>query len=467
MTTIPALTVRSQVDVSSGKVPLSVRRLCDLTYLERSIHRMLCGWGNQFQGWDDKVAVCRHVWDQACIVERLRNRITQFPGVQADEPVSVELERLVNTVLCAPSFEDALDGIYQVLNTSIVNAYLDFIGEVSGIHDAPTHQIIREIVTIKDLHRRWRSEYRMRVNHTPDAVYMQRINEQLQAVGNLSSSVKVDPQHTADPVGVNTDFRPLKHRVDPTWKTYGDRDLLDWIAVDFAQSIESRQLFWAVGYMRELGLAMEQLLWLYDSHDLPWAFGLDESRHMWDESRHGDSGYARLKELGIDIGEVGFAHVRGLQRDDANHNVSQPTEPMSPTALYDVLFFICMVAETGHFRVKREAFADFREGGDMASAEMMLYDIIDETMHVQYGHQWLETLARRAGIEHEGYEKRASGLRQQKQIDADARADILRKMPDRQACPVYQNYQQLLSHLRERCPLSNARTCPPRSSKPM
>lgn len=460
-------TVRHQVDASSGKVPSSVRRLCNLAYLERSIHRILCGWGNQFEAWEDKVAVCRHVWEQACIVDRLRNRIAQFPGMKADEPVSAKLETLANTVLCAPSFEDAIDGIYQVLNTAMVNAYLDFINEVSSIHDAPTHQIIREIVAIKDLHRRWRSEYRRRVSHVPNDAYLKRITELLQAVNNLSSPITIDSHQQAAPVGVNTNFRPLTHRIDPTWQGTGKRDLLDWMAVDFAQSIEARQLFWPIGYMRELGLAMGQLLWLYDAPDLPWAFHLDESRHLWDESRHGDSGYARMKELGISIEEVGFMHTHDLLENTAHHLNSQPTKPMSAQDLYEALFFIGMVAETGHFRVKREAYADFRDGGDLASAEMMLYDIIDETMHVQYAHAWLPALAQRADIDHADYEQRASDIRKTKQIETDQCACELRQLPDKESDPGYQQYQQLLEHLRKRCPLSNAKTCPPRSSRPM
>lgn len=460
-------TVRHQVDASSNKVPTSVRRLCDLAYLERCIHRMLCGWGNQFEGWEDKVAVCRHVWDQACIVERLRQRIAQFPGVNADEPVSDKLEKLANMVLCAPTFEDVIDGIYQVFNTAMVNAYLDFIGEVSSIHDAPTHQIIREIVAIKDLHRRWRSAYRCRVHHIPDNAYLIRITQQLHDLNNLSSPVSIDKQNIAAAVGVNTDFRPLTHRVNPAWQTTGQRDLLDWIAVDFAQSIEARQLFWPIGYMRELGLAMGQMLWLYDAPDLPWAFHLDESRHLWDESRHGDSGYARMKELGMTIEEVGFMHTRDLLQDTAMHCNSQPTTPMAPEDLYDALFFIGMVAETGHFRVKREAYADFRDGGDLASAEMMLYDIIDETMHVQYTHAWLPALAKRAGIDHANYEKRARGIRKQKQIKADEYAAQLRQLPDKKTNSGYQQYQQLLRCVRQCCPLSNAQTCPPRSARPM
>lgn len=467
MTAAPAPQSNIQIDKHTGKIPHSVRKLCDLCYLEHSIHRMLCAWGNQFYAWEDKVALCSHVWDQACIVENLRQRISQFPGVTAEQSVSIKLENLVNAVLCAPDFEDAIDGIYQTLNTLLVNRYLDFIEQVSAIHDAPTHQIIRQIVATKDLQRRWRSEYRQRVTHTTDHDYLKCISVQFQTVNHLKNPVTVESDKTASPVGVNTTFRPLSARIDPTWQTQAKHDVLDWIAVDFANEIEARQLFWPIGYMRELGLAMGQLHWIYDSPDMPWAFHYDESRHLWDESRHGDSGYARMKELGITIQEVGFTHTRDLLDERVSACDPKPVKPISPTALYESLFFIGMIAETGYFKVKREAYADFRDGDDLASAEMMLYDIIDETMHVQYAHQWLPTLAKRAELNHAGYEQRASRIRQQKQREADERIIAFQQESDHESDPTYQLYLKLRDRVRVKCPLSNAASCPRRSTRPM
>jgi hypothetical protein len=50
------------------------------------------------------------------------------------------------------------------------------------------------------------------------------------------------------------------------------------------------------------------------------------------------------------------------------------------------------------FKTKGYSFEDFRDGGDEASAEMMQFDIIDETSHTEYGRVWLEEMMKRAGI---------------------------------------------------------------------
>ena len=60
----------AQIHLDSGKVPHSALMLADMEYLERSIHRMLCAWGNQFLAWEDKQALSQHVWEQAEVVRR-------------------------------------------------------------------------------------------------------------------------------------------------------------------------------------------------------------------------------------------------------------------------------------------------------------------------------------------------------------------------------------------------------------
>lgn len=62
---------------------------------------------------------------------------------------------------------------------------------------------------------------------------------------------------------------------------------------------------------------------------------------------------------------------------------------MTPQQLYDVVFDIGMIAETPLHGQARSVSDDFKAGGDLESAEMMLFDIIDESTHVQYAHKWL------------------------------------------------------------------------------
>ena len=90
---------------------------------------------------------------------------------------------------------------------------------------------------------------------------------------------------------------------------------MDYVHADFATSVEARRLFWGVGYMMEKNLPDNQLQWLYDGHYMPWDWHYDIARHLWDESRHGDSGYSRLRDFGISLDEIGFPGYDQPDRD--------------------------------------------------------------------------------------------------------------------------------------------------------
>jgi len=483
----PALPRTVLVDPDSRQKPRTVDLLNDWQYVEKSIHRLIAAWGRDLDGWNDKSMIHRHVWDQAECVRRLRERVEQFPGGKADAPVSNRLEQLVNTVLLAPSLDDALDGIYELLLKTLVGAYGEYTAKVHPIHDAPTIALLHEINQIKSQQWLWYRDYRRRHPHPRDTGYRSRVTALLADCGQLRSPLPVARGAEAQPAGVATDFR-LSRFSARTEPLRPKQPFMDYVRADFATSIEARRLFWAYGYMLEKNLPDDQLAWLYYGHHMPWQWHHDISRHLWDESRHGDSGYSRLCDFGISLEEVGFSGYDQAQRDEELRKISAERglpleeayrrqrellapfrlEPITKEQLYQHVFMIGMVAETGHFVVKNEGYVDFKEGQDLESAEMMLFDIIDETAHVQYAHHWLPLLAQHAGVDNSDYRERAAKVREESQANANKIAGELdRKLSRTAGDPTFDFYQDLLGRIRAACPLANATSCPPRSPKPM
>jgi hypothetical protein len=453
-----------------------VARLNDWQYVERSIHRLIAAWGRNFAEWEDIVTCHRHIWEQAECVRRLRERIVQFPGSvnNVEAPVSARLEKLANTVLLAPSFEDAVDGIYQFLSGALTLSYLRYAQSAHPVHDAPTVAMLHEIITTKEGMRLWLRDYRRRNPHTVDAAYRAAVEGEIEACGNLLQALPVDGEAPA-PVGVNTDFRLRKYPARPKG-SQNRHEIMPYVKADFRHSVETRRLFWSYAYMLEMNLAIDQLRWIYDGHYMPWEFLQDISRHLWDESRHGDSGHSRLLDFGLTLSDVGFrsyseeenAFRAANEQDVAGADIMAlpKAEPMSPRSLYEEVYRVGMIAETGHFNVKNEAYEDFKAGGDLESAEMMLFDIIDESTHVQYAHRWLPLLAEHAGADNSNYRERAVEERARIQREHDERIAATQRERDT-SDPSYAHYQHLLQVMREKQPLSNAETCPLRSPLPM
>ncbi len=475
------------IDAESKQKPRNVDLLNDWQYIEKSIHRLIAAWGKDVAEWNDKSTIHRHIWDQAECVRRLRERVEQFPGGKADAPVSNRLEKLANTVLLAPSLNDALDGIYELLLKTLVGAYGEYAASVHPVHDAPTISLLHEINQIKSQQWLWYRDYRRRHPHKTDVAYRAKITALLADVGQFRGALPVERGAEAQPAGVATDFR-LSRFSARTEISRPKQPFMDYVRADFTTSIEARRLFWAYGYMMEKNLPDDQLNWLYWGHYMPWQWHHDLSRHLWDESRHGDSGYSRMCDFGISLDETGFpgydqghrdeelkkiAAERGLSMEEVyarEHELIAhfKAEPITKAQLYEHVFMIGMIAETGHFVVKNEGYVDFKEGQDLESAEMMLFDIIDETAHVQYAHAWLPLLAEHAGIDNTGYRERGAKVREEYLANAVKLAkELNHKLSRTPGDPAFDFYQSLLAKIRAASPLSNATTCPPRSPKPM
>lgn len=437
-------------------------------YVEYSALRILAGWGRNACEWDDKMAMCHHVWLQAEIVDRMRARLAMFPGRRDGEaPVSEKYETLCNAVLLAPSWRDAMAGLYEVLQPALVAAYEKYRDEAHPIHDLPTLEILRETLAMKAQQADWYKKFAAANPHQMPREYSQQIREALAQVGALQKPLTAQAPFAAT-CGVNTDFRMNATAGRPRAADKAPF-IMPFLEADWNKSVETRRLFFMIGYFFEMLVAETQLRWIYSADFMPWDFIYAEARHMWDESRHGDSGLARLRDFGLDIGDIGYG---AAWRDE-------PLPPLSPRDLYEDFYLITQIGETGYFKTKGYCYEDFRDGDDLASAEMMKFDIIDETSHVEYGRIWLEELARRAGAE-EDTKSRAHADRIARQKGSDERAaayqrvlatgEIDEKFPQSAILldgAARAHYEKLLRILREQKPLSNAATAPLRPNLPM
>lgn len=475
---------RLVIDPNSRNIPHSVPLLNQWQYGERTIHRLLAAWGRHMAEWEGKAALHRHVWDQADIIRRIRERVSQFPGGKPDAPVAIEFERVASIALHAPTFDDALDGIYKIILQTLTKAYVDYVQNAHPVHDAPSLALFHEVNTLKGQHFSWYRSYRRNHPHTTNAAYEEALANALAAAGNFHEVLPLGAETTTVPCRPEKDFvLPKVSARASGWAM--PHNLYPYFSVDFADNIETRRLFWGIAYLQEMSLPDDQLAWLYYGDYMPWDWHFDISRHLWDESRHGCSGYSRLKDWGITMAEVGFSpyggehlvrHPQGTPLaesmiqpyiDENQVDFSIPMKPMTPQDIYEAVYRTGMVAESGHFIVKNEGYNDFREADDLDSAEMMLFDIIDETAHVQYAHRWLPMLAEHAGVDNTNYRQRAVAERKQLQENELKLIEESKLLPRDDSFAPWVHYQNLLKKVREACPITDVERFGQRSTKPM
>jgi hypothetical protein len=466
-------------------IPDAFVRLSNWRYLEYSALRIIAGWGRCAGDWEDKLAVCYHTWLQAQIVDGFRKRLDMYPGGKPDAPVNAVFERIANAVLMAPTWLDAMAGLHGVLNPLLVKAYSGYAAGSHPVHDRPTFELLRETLELKKRQADWYDDFSRRHPHRIDAMYLKRIDAELQPLAaNFTGVVEVRDGQIAQTCGVNTDFRM---NITPGRVKNFDKapNVIPFVELDWNHSVEARRLFFMIGYCWEMGVAEQQLRWIYSADFMPFDFIYAESRHMWDESRHGDSGYHRLRDFGLDFEHFGYTSY-GAKGDGY-------LPPMNPKDVYEAFYGVTQIAETGYFATKRYCFEDFEKHGDDASAEMMQYDIIDETSHVEYGRIWLEEMGKRAGV-NEDYRVRGAADRVAAQKKSDDRVAMMRRIldgynPPPVTAPVHggesvnpgsvpaveelrnqhtqKHYQWLLEELRGQLPLRNASNAPVRPNLPM
>ncbi|MEI8195185.1 MAG: hypothetical protein WCI73_04685 [Phycisphaerae bacterium] len=460
-------------------IPDAYILLSNWRYLEYSILRILAGWGRCAADWQDKLALCHHPWIQAQVVQRLRQRLDMFPGGRPDGPVHAAFQHLADAVLFAPSFADAMAVVHTILNPTLAEAYRDYIATTHPVHDRPTCELLRELLTLKQPLAEWYSDFNTRHPHVLNAGYEARIRERLAAVGQVRAVIETPAEATlhALPCGKAGNFQLVRVPARPSgWDNAPN--IMPYLQLDWAHDVEARRLFFMIGFMWEMGVAESQLRWIYSADFMPFDFVYAECRHLWDESRHGDSGRARLRDVGIDIPDVGYSSY-GLHGDGT-------LSAMTPRELYEDFFAITQVAETGYFETKRYCFDDFAACGDDASAEMMQFDIIDETSHVEYGRLWLEQVSAQAGVS-EDYRRRGATERKRRQVESDQRTNALRVYRDSGILPpdvtredgfvgpyatlrdpkAQAHYQHLLQIVRAKSPFQNMERAPGRPNLPM
>jgi hypothetical protein len=465
-------------------VPPGYLLLASWRYLEYSILRILAGWGRAAADWDDKLAMSYHVWLQAETVQRMRLRLEMFPGGKKDGPVHAVFETLANTVLLAPDFADAMAGV-QRLNGALARTYRNYLAASHPVHDRPTHELLREVLEMKRLQAEWFEDFRRRHPQPPDDRYLTAIDAHLATSGDLAMPIEPGDVPAAA-CGTKTAFRQNITPGRPKgWNA--SPDIMPFLEIHWSTSVETRRLFFMIGYLREMGVAEEQLRWIYHADFMPFEYVHAESRHMWDESRHGNSGLCRLRDFGLDLSDVYY--------DSYGKHGEGKLDPMTPRDVYNGFYHITQIAETGYFQTKRYCFEDFAAGRDESSAEMMQFDIIDETSHAEYGRQWLPALMQRAGVD-EDYRARGRRDRLIAQQQSDARLAAMRKFVQTGVRPApdvanfvpgisptasaleqrfstladakaHAHYQWLLAELRGQCPLKNLDSVPTRPNLPM
>lgn len=344
--------------------------------------RLLGGWLPGIERWEVKHQVGVHLWEDAQRAHALRTRLWELRVPDPDRGVDDGPAAVARALASAPSDVAFLSATYRVVKPALRDAYEAYLATTHGVHDAPTVAVLHPILATLRAQLAW-AEHALRdlvdSGETRRAAdrFTRFIAETLAALGGADGTA---PRGTAPAPLPGSEVRlPFDD---------ARRDVrFDLSAAPLEVPGEDRPLEYTLFQFANYGAEMQaaetlgSILW--ECEGMPWDFTYDLARHCADEVRHSKLGEDRLAQLGHHVTD--FPHTTG------NYAWRQQLDPLHR---YCALTY---VIEADSFAYKHRSYAYYLEQGDPESAQAVLYDILDETLHVRWGKKWVPEMMKRVG----------------------------------------------------------------------
>lgn len=361
----------------------NIEKLKHYQALETYAARLLGGWMPGIERWETKKQVGYHLWEDMQFARQIRTRLWELRVNQPDRDVLPRLDAAFQLLAAAQSDFELLAGAYLVLKSELRDAYERYIATTYNIYDHPSVLMLRQILPLRSAQVDWA---RRVVDETANSGekrrqvqrWMQFTRDVVAAFGGVDGDQPGSVLPTPPPAYTSLlpfaearrDERFVTQLGSPAKPT--DNDHAAYVVWQFSN------------YVQEMQAAETLATIMWEVEGMDWEFYYDIARHCWDEVRHSELGETRLDQLGYHISDFPSAIGSYAWR-----------QLFDPLTRYCALTY---VIEADSFNLKHASYQRYLEQGDLASAEPIMYDIMDETLHVRFGQKWVPRL-----MTHHGY----------------------------------------------------------------
>ncbi|USG67470.1 DUF455 family protein [Brevibacillus ruminantium] len=382
------------------------------------------GWIPGIPYFEMKTLLPKILWEDAMTGHALRERVFElrFPSRMLEIGEDQQLIDLIQKARCAPNALAFLSTLAEVFKPALLKAYETYLNLADQIGDGPTYRFMnlaveekqRQIREIRELVQKelavTTQEERERAER-----WTQEIQESLQKLGGIGLDAPAaagtantsEQEHHAgatNELAAGTvfaasakasaadkyPFTPLEtpardgrflpvrfywpDNVDPTFP-YGEGFQL--------------QLRSAVSHLNEVWAVENAGYVLYAfAGELGWDFIYDAARWVYDESRHCQMGYRRLKSWGFSEQELPLGTY-----------IYDSCQGQDPIYRLGMLFYF----ESKNIGKKLDRIKNFASMNDRTSQHDMDFDWADETIHTSYGKTWLSAALKKRGQDPDDY----------------------------------------------------------------
>lgn len=361
--------------------PDSKQRIAQLKNLqawETHTARILGGWLPGIRLWEAKHEVGLHLWQDLQTARELRTRLWELRVNRPDtSAVNQSVLPAINILASAQHDFETIAGCYLGVKQALATAYREYLAQTHATWDAPSIDILTRAAAQKETQIEWAEAYLASIATSgPDQHLVQRwaqySRDLLTASGGITGQNSATDLPTPPP-GYSSLLPFGDAKRDSRFKTK-----LHGFERPPVEDTKAHTLWQFVNYTMEMQAAETLGSVLWEVAGMDWEFYYDVARHCYDECRHCKMGEERVRELGHELHE--FPQFIG------NYAWRQLYDPMRRYAI------LTYIIEQDSFALKHDTYKNYLKLNDTTSAEAVLYDIIDETMHVRWGTKWVPEL---------------------------------------------------------------------------
>ncbi|MEO1664876.1 MAG: DUF455 family protein [Chloroflexota bacterium] len=374
----------------TGIAKENIEKLKRYQALETHAARLLGGWMPGIAQWEVKKKVSYHLWEDLQFSKQIRTRLWELRVTQPDRNLPPDIVEAVNLLSVAQHDFEALAGVYLALKKKLRDAYQQYVETTFDIYDHPSVIVFRQILPIRDAQIEWAERVISEMADTGEKRrqvqrWKQFAMNVLAAIGGVNgeaegSQMPVPPPSYSSLLPFSEAHRDDRFTVSVASPAKPDEnDHAAYVVWQFSN------------YVQEMQAAETLATVMWEVENMDWEFYYDIARHCWDEVRHSELGETRLDQLGY--------HISDFPSSIGSYGWRQLFNPL---IRYCALTY---VIEADSFKMKHDSYQKYIEVGDMDSAQPIMYDIMDETMHVRFGQKWIPPL-----MTHYHYEGRVEDL---------------------------------------------------------
>lgn len=360
----------------------ALRKLKRFYSFEFDLLRHTIGFIPKVPGFAEKCCMVRHSYEDFKRTRALRERVQDF-GIPIPEKQIQEMwTNVVRHVMTAPDHNVFIAALYGVVKPAQVEVYRRYVNSTLRLNDAPSVEAIDDHLRVLENQVIWGKQYLEAGQINPEQeqqiqTFASAIRHHIAKIGGLYDS----PPENLDLSGIDPfpEYAiPVDMELDPAFVWRSAERIFEPVHEE-AEHLSHH----SYTHFTELPVIDICAAIVYDGRHMPFEYIADFIRQTWDEVRHSQMGFSRLRSMGINPYEVPIpvGHYRAY----------------CGVPLMERIAALTQVGEACSFVPKREWVKSAIAQGDTLTALEHDFDMVDEKNHVKFGSRWLKELLQMSG----------------------------------------------------------------------